>query len=314
VRAGSSGTEQRPGALTVEQDARHETDEPGRARTTLIRLVDLARAVADARPDEIESTAHRLGGSRRYLAPVAWAAGALVLLVRGVKLLLLNWRLTLVELVPAIWVWLVLWDLKRHGLRGDAFREVTVRGVILLTVITVAASTAAFFCNTVFAFAVTQPEPRIAPAVRQAKRYLAHIVAAGGVLGVIIALGAVLIPRIDSLGLYLIASIALYSLLLITFVAVPARILGVKKKRRAPKEAIGTWTLGGALSAVAMTPGFLLDRVGLILLGLPHFHVLGFVLLSVGTALYAAGMTSVKAVKLSMKLDDAPAVSRSRSS
>jgi hypothetical protein len=294
----------------VEPDATHETDEPGSARKTLIRLVDVARAVADAQPAEIESTAHRLGGSRRYLAPVAWAAGAIVLLVRGVKLLLLNWRLTVVELVPAAWVWLVLWDLKRHGLRGDAFREITVTGVILLTLIAVAASTAAFWCNTVFAFAVTQPKPRIAPAIRLARRYLAHTVAAGSALGLIIALGALLIPRIDSLALYLIASIALYSLMLITFVAVPARILGVKKQRLRPKQAIGTWTLGGAMSAIAMTPGFLLDRIGLILLGVPGLHLLGFVLLSIGTALYAAGMTSVKAVKLSMKLDDAPGVSR----
>ena len=55
-----------------------------------------------------------------------------------------------------------------------------------------------------------------------------------------------------------------------------------------------------------MTPGFVLDRVGLILLGVPGLHVVGLVLLSIGTALYAAGMSSVKAVKLSMKLD-APA-------
>jgi hypothetical protein len=34
--------------------------------------------------------------------------------------------------------------------------------------------------------------------------------------------------------------------------------------------------------------------------------VLGFVLLSIGTALYAAGMSSVKAVKLSMKLETPP--------
>ena len=51
-----------------------------------------------------------------------------------------------------------------------------------------------------------------------------------------------------------------------------------------------------------MAPGYLLGRVGLILLGLQHFHVLGFAMLSIGTALYAAGMSSVKAVKLSMKL------------
>jgi hypothetical protein len=77
----------------------------------------------------------------------------------------------------------------------------------------------------------------------------------------------------------------------------------VKKHKVPPKEAIGRWTVGGALSAVAMSPGFVLDRVGLILLGVPHLHAVGFVLLSIGTALYAAGMSSVKAVKLSMKLE-----------
>jgi hypothetical protein len=59
---------------------------------------------------------------------------------------------------------------------------------------------------------------------------------------------------------------------------------------------------GSALSAVAMTPGFILDRIGLILLGATGLHVLGLFLLSIGTALYAAGMSSVRAVKLTMKL------------
>jgi hypothetical protein len=93
--------------------------------------------------------------------------------------------------------------------------------------------------------------------------------------------------------------------MLTSFVAVPARILGAKKRRLKPIEAVGHWTIGGALSAVAMTPGFLLDRVGLIPVGIPHLHAVGFVLLSIGTALYAAGMSSVKAVKLSMKLETA---------
>ena len=115
------------------------------------------------------------------------------------------------------------------------------------------------------------------------------------------------VPRIGSLWLYLVASIAAYSLMLISFVAVPARILGAKKQKLRPKQAIGSWTVGGALSAVAMTPGFVLDRVGLILLGVQGLHVVGLVLLSIRTALYAAGMSSVKAVKLSMKLD-APAI------
>jgi hypothetical protein len=274
-----------------------------RPRTALARIALLARAVADADPVQVESAARQLGESRRYLAPVAWGAGAMVLLVRGVKLLVLNWRLSLIELVPAVWVWLVLWDLKHGSLRHDAFREITVAGMVLLGLVTIGASVAAFWCNTVFAFAITHPTPQIGLAVRQARRHLGRIIGAGVVLGVVVAIGLGAIPRIESRWLYLIAGLALYSLMLVSFVAVPARIIGARKRRLRPKEAVGRWTLGGAMSAVAMGPGLILDRVGLILLGLPHLHVLGFVLLSIGTALYAAGMSSVKAVKLSMKLE-----------
>jgi hypothetical protein len=278
----------------------------GKSPTVWGRVVSVARAVADADPAEIESAAHQLGESRRYLAPVAWAAGAIVLLVRGIKLLLLNWRLTLIELVPAAWVWLVMWDLKQHALRGAAFRTITVGEMIVLGVLAVAVSIAAFWCNTVFAFAITHPVPRIRPAVRQARPHVARIVRAGVGLGVLVAIGAIVVPRTESTWLYVIVIGALYALMLISFVVVPARILGLKKQKLPPRQALGRWTVGGALSAVAMAPGFVLDRLGLILLGLPHLHVLGFVLLSIGTALYAAGMSSVRAVKLSMKLE-APA-------
>lgn len=273
---------------------------PARAVAGLVRA---ARAVADADPAAIEESALQLGESRRYLAPVAWAAGALVLLVRGVKLLILNWRLTLVELVPAAWVWLVMWDLKQHTLRGEAFRQLTVGGLLLMAAVSVAASIASFWCNTVFAFAISERPPRIAPAARQAKPHRPRILRAGTLMGITLVIGATAIPRIDSAWLYLSAIGALYAVMLISFVAVPARILGVRKQRLPPKQALGRWTVAMALSAVAMTPGFVLDRLGLILLGVPHLHLVGLVLLSTGTALYAAGLSSVRAVKLSMKLD-----------
>ena len=102
---------------------------------------------------------------------------------------------------------------------------------------------------------------------------------------------------------YLAVLSGVYALMLIGFVAVPARILGVRKHKLPFTQTVGHWGVSGALSAVAMGPGFILDRLGLILLGVRGFHIIGFVLLSIGTALYAAGMSSVKAVKLSMKLD-----------
>lgn len=120
-----------------------------RGRSSRLRRLKVATvAVADAAPDAIESAVRQLGDSRRWLAPVAWAAGTIVLLIRGIKLLFLNWRLTLVELVPAAWVWLVMWDLKQHALRGSEFRQVTIGGIVLLGALAVGASIAAFWCNT----------------------------------------------------------------------------------------------------------------------------------------------------------------------
>lgn len=269
----------------------------------LSRLIATAHAVADADPDQIEAQARLLGESRRYLAPIAWAAGAVVLLVRGVQLLVLNWRLSLIELVPAAWVWLTMWDLRRDVLRADLFRDITTGQVTALTLLTITMSIAAFWCNTVFGFAVSQERPLIRPAARAARAHLPRIVMSGVFLGILLAVGAIMIPRIESWVLYAIAIGSLYAVMLISFVAIPARILGARKQRRRPKEAIGGWTVGGALSAVAMTPGFLLDRIGLILIGVPGLAIPGFILLSIGVGLFAAGMSSVRAVKLSMQLD-----------
>jgi len=236
------------------------------------------------------------------LAPVAWAAGTIVLLLHGVKLLIFNWRLSLLQLVPAAWTWLVMWDLKQHALRGSPFREFTPAAVAALFAITVAVSTAAFWCNTIFAFAIDTPPPWIRPAVGRAREYRGRIVGSGVVLGCALAAAAVVVPRLNSSWLFVLTLGAVLALMLISFVAVPASIIGVRKQKLPPKQAVGRMAAGGALSAVAMTPGFILDRIGLILLGVQSLRILGFVLLSLGAALYAAAMSSVKAVKLTVKL------------
>jgi hypothetical protein len=284
------------------QEAEGASARGGKVRTQLARLVQYARVVADADASEIESAAQKFAESRRYLAPVAWATGAIVLVIRGIKLLILNWRLTLIQLIPALWVWLVMWDLKAHALRGDAFREITVGGMVLLGVLAVVLSIAAFWCNTVFGFAIDNKVPRIAPAARQANAHLGMVVAAGLAVGLLLALAAIVVPRIGLTWLYVAALGGVLSVMLISFVAIPARIIGTKRQKLPPRQAVGSWATGGALSAVAMTPGFLLDRIGLILLAQPGWDILGLVMLSAGTALYAAGMSSVRAVKLSMKL------------
>ena len=271
-------------------------------RGRLRELVRLAREVGEADATKIEARAREFGESRRYLAPVAWAAGALVLAVRGIKLLVLNWRLSLIELVPAVWVWVVMWDLKQHTLRGGPFRQLTLAGAVLLGVTAVIASIAAFWCNTVFGFAIEGGTPRVREAARRANRHIGLIVTAGFAIGALLAAAAIVVPRIGPRWLFVLALGGVLGVMLISFVAIPARIIGARRAKLPPREAVGRMAAGSALIAVAMTPGFILDRIGLILLGATGLHVLGLFLLSIGTALYAAGMSSVRAVKLTMKL------------
>lgn len=276
-----------------------------RLRRSVAALGHMAQTVADADPDRIELAAQQFGESRRYLAPVAWAAGALVLLVRGVKLLLLNWRLLLIEVLPAAWVWIVMWELKQHALRGAPFRQVTAGGMVLAALGSVLLTSATFWCNTVFGYAISNASPEVAPAIRQTRRHGAAIAVTGTAVGLVIALAVAAVPRIGSTRLYIATLSGVLALLLVSLVAVPARLIGRQRSKLPMKQSVGRWAAGSALSAVAMTPGLLLDRLGIILLGIPGLHVVGLLLLSAGTALYAAGLSSVRAVKLTMKLGDA---------
>ena len=106
-----------------------------------------------------------LSRSRRLFAPLAAGAGALVALFDGVKLLVTNWRLTLVQVLPAMWIWLAMLDLKAHVLRGDSFHAVYGPVVIPLVLAVAAITAGCFLLNAVFAFAIARPGP---PVIRPA--------------------------------------------------------------------------------------------------------------------------------------------------
>ena len=276
-----------------------------RLRRGVVRLVDVVGAVADADPEEIEATARRLGSSRRYLAPVAWVAGMLVLVVRGIKLLLTNWRLLLVELVPATWVWVTIWDLRREGLRAPPLKNISVEEVLLTVGFASVWALAALWCNCVFGFAITQRQPHLRPAIRHTWPYRWRLLVAGLIVGTGVCTGFALIPRLDSIWVYAGAVWAMYGIMLSSLVVMPAWVIGMTRHRFGPVETVQRWVTGWALAAVAMTPGFVVARLGGLLLDVRRgkFEVLGYILLTVGAILYAAGLSSVKAVTLSMKLE-----------
>ena len=103
----------------------------------------------------------RLSRSRRWLAPLALAVGAFAMLFDGVKLLFTNWRLTLIQVLPAMWIWAAMYDLKAHVLHGKTFHVLTGPAVVIPIVLGIAAITAAsFYLNAVFAYAIVQPGRR----------------------------------------------------------------------------------------------------------------------------------------------------------
>src|SRR5262245_659000 len=71
--------------------------------------------VAAIRADDegaVEAAVFELSRSRRVFAPLVFGVGAFVMLFQGVRLLFFNWRLTLVQVLPAMWVWVAFLDLK----------------------------------------------------------------------------------------------------------------------------------------------------------------------------------------------------------
>ena len=87
------------------------------------RVRSLVRAIQENDEAKIEAAVIRISRSHRALAPLALVVSAVVLLFDGVRLLLSNWRLTLVTVLPAMWIWLAMYDLKGHFLHGRSSRN-----------------------------------------------------------------------------------------------------------------------------------------------------------------------------------------------
>lgn len=71
----------------------------------------------------MEEAVVALSRLRRSYAPLAFLVGAFAMLFDGLKLLVLNWRLGLVEALPAMWAWLAMVDLRVHLFGGRQLRS-----------------------------------------------------------------------------------------------------------------------------------------------------------------------------------------------
>jgi hypothetical protein len=274
---------------------------PGQRRRLSARVRQLIQAVGDNDRAAVEEAVVRLSRSRRWLAPLALAVGALAMLFDAVKLLFTNWRLTLVQVLPAMWIWAAMFDLKAHVLHGKSFHVLTGPVVIPIVLAVAAITAASFFLNAVFAFAIASPGgPAIRPAFAQARSHLAVVLGSGGVVGIGLGLSTVVFVRWGLWWFALWLSIII-GVMMICYVAVPARLIGMKTTY-SKRDKLTATVVGGAIGAVVCTPPYLLGRIGLIMLGSRVLLIPGIILIALGLTLQAGASGAVKAVKMSAKL------------
>lgn len=261
----------------------------------------LARTIRDSDQAAVEEAVLRLSRSRPLLAPLALGIGAFVMLFEAMKLLFTNWRLTLIQVLPAMWIWAAMFDLKAHVLHGKSFH--VLRGPVTIPIVLgVAAITAAcFLLNAVFAFAIIKPgPPMIRPAFTQARSHLGVILGAGFVVGVCLGLVTVIFVR-WGLWWFAISLSVVIAIMMVCYVAVPARLIGLKTAN-SKRDKLTATVVGGAIGVVVCTPPYVLGRVGLLMLGSHALFIPGIIVFALGLTLEAGTTSAVKAVKMSAKL------------
>ena len=283
--------------------AAHGEENSRRSRREVLRtqgraLVDALQAGDEA---AVESAVLALSRSRRIFAPLVFAVGAFVMLFQGLRLVFVNWRLMLVQVLPAMWIWAAMLDLKVHAFRGKDFHAwsgparalarrgdrardggelLPQRGVRVRHHAAGPAADPAGVCAR-------------ATALRGRPRSRADRRRRAGVLGGRRSpLGTPVVRPLDGV---------VVGVMMLTYVTLPARIVGVRPAG-SRRDKLGASLVGGALGALICTPPYLLGRLGILLLGSHVLFVLGIVLLAVGFTLQAGATGAVKAIKMSAKL------------
>jgi hypothetical protein len=271
-------------------------------RADVERFIQAVRSADEA---VVDDAVLRLSRSRPWLAPIALAIGAFAMLFDGVKLLLTNWRLTLVQVLPAMWIWAALYDLKLHLLHDKTFHTLTGPVVIPVVLGIAAITAAAFYLNAVFAFAIIQPgRPAIRPAFSQARYHLVRVLGSGFFVGICLGLSTVVVVRWGVVWFGLALS-AVIGVMMICYVAVPSRVIGVRTTY-SRRDKLTVSAVAGTIGAVVCSPPYVLGRVGLLMLGSRLLFVPGIIFLAVGLALMAGATGAVKTVKLSARLVSRP--------
>ena len=262
----------------------------------------LVKAIRTGDDEMVEAAVMALSQRSRWLAPLALLVGGLAMLFQGVRTLFINWRLTLIQILPAMWIWVVMLDIKAHVLHGKGFHIFKNPLVLVVLVALVAAITAAsFYLNAVFAFAIARKgPPEILPAFVMAREHRRTIAVWGLSVGVLVGISAMVVDRWGQFWFAFSLGI-MAGVLMFAYVAVPSRLLGLRKSQ-SRRDKLTATAVGGAIGAVICSPPYALGRVALIMIGSHKFRYLAILLLIVAIVLQTGATSAVKAVKMSAKI------------
>ena len=284
-----------------------EQVKPDRRRPGSQRLRRLIAAIRDNDEQQVEAAVLQLAGTRRIFAPLALAVSAFVMLFNGLRLLITNWRLMLVQALPAMLIWAATYDLKAHVLYGKEYRDIRGPIVLVLFAAVVLITIASFYLNATFAFAISQPgKPDLRAGFRQARKHIRAVALWGTGVGLALAVATMLAPRWGPPWFALLLGIVL-AVMMVCYVAVPARIVGLRTAKQENAKSghaakLAGVAVTGLFGAIVCTPPYLIARGGIVLLGSGTLFWLGVTLLVIGLILQAGATGAVKAIKTSAKL------------
>jgi hypothetical protein len=275
---------------------------PGNRRTRVISLFErLIQAIRQGDDDQVERAVLSLSQRSRLLAPLALVVGAFAVLFQGIKLLVTNWRLTLIQILPAMWIWLAMLNLKGHVLRGRQFDIVRGPLLIVLLLVVMAITAAAFFLNAVFGFAIAKPgEPEIRPAYAEARSHLGTILAWGGAIGLALGYSGLVVTR-WGLGWFTLSFGIVTGVMMFAYVALPSRLLGLQPGM-SRRDKLTTSAVGGAVGVLVCSPPYWLGRLAIVMLGSAALRVPAIIVLAIAIVLQTGATSAIKAVKMSAKI------------
>lgn len=275
---------------------------PKRRERVGVLVGRLVEAVRHGDDDTVEVAVLALSRRSRWLAPLALMVGGLAMLFQGVRTLFINWRLTIIQILPAMWIWVVMVDLKAHVLHGREFHVFKSPAVVIPIVLAIAAVTAAsFYLNAVFAFAIARKgAPEIRPAFALARVHLRTILTWGLGVGVLVGFSAMVVDRWGQFWFAFSLGI-MAGVLMFAYVAIPSRLLGLQAKQ-STRDKISAAAVGGAVGAVVCSPPYVLGRIAILMIGSHTFRYLAILLLIVAVVLQTGATSAVKAVKMSAKI------------